>query len=134
MGPSGPNKLWPLFSLFPMRKLFSSGQKWFRRPYFPLIRGMCLLRRGLRFSFQAIEVPEPRVRKGPPSLTKMAFSSRSVWAHICQIWPNKPNINILARQIWSCVVSLKRSCEMQFRHIVRIVFGWALDQMGQICR
>ena len=50
------------FSLFLMRKRLSSGQKWFLRPYFPLIRGMFLLRSGLRFSFRALEVPEPRVR------------------------------------------------------------------------
>ena len=53
------------FSLFLMRKRLSSGQKWFLRPYFPLIRGMFLLRSGLRFSFRALEVPEPRVRKRP---------------------------------------------------------------------
>ena len=53
------------FSLFLMRKRLSSGQKWFLRPYFPLIRGMFLLRSGLRFSFLALEVPEPRVRKRP---------------------------------------------------------------------
>ena len=43
------------FSLFLMRKRLSSGQKWFLRPYFPLIRGMFLLRSGLRFSFRALE-------------------------------------------------------------------------------
>ena len=58
-----------------MRNRLSSGQKRFLKPYFPLIRGMFLLRSGLRFSFQALEVPEPRVRKRPFSLTKMAFSS-----------------------------------------------------------
>ena len=31
-------KLGPFFSLFLMRKPLSSGQKWFLRPYFPLIR------------------------------------------------------------------------------------------------
>ena len=35
------------FSLFLMRKRLSSGQKWFLRPYFPLIRGMFLLKSGL---------------------------------------------------------------------------------------
>ena len=37
---------------------------------------------------------------------------------ICQFWPNK-NIwaRILARQIWSSGVSLKRSCKMQFRRL-----------------
>ena len=53
------------FSLFLMRKRLSSGQKWFLRPYFPLIRGMFLLKSGLWFSFRALEVPEPRVRKRP---------------------------------------------------------------------
>ena len=48
----------------------SSSQKWFLRPYFPLIRGMFLFRSGLRFSFRALEVPEQRVRKRPLSLTK----------------------------------------------------------------
>ena len=37
------------FSLFLMRKRLSSGQKWFLRPYFPLIRGMFLLRSSLNF-------------------------------------------------------------------------------------
>ena len=40
------------FSLFLMRKRLSSGQKLFLRPYFPLIKGMFLLRSGLRFSFR----------------------------------------------------------------------------------
>ena len=35
-----PQKLGPFSSLFLMRKTLSSGQKWFLRPYFPLIRGM----------------------------------------------------------------------------------------------
>ena len=56
------------FSLFLMRKRLSSGQKWFLRPYFPLIRGMFVFRSGLRFSFRALEVPKPRVRKMPLSL------------------------------------------------------------------
>ena len=56
------------FALFLMRKRLSSGQKWFLRPYFPLIRGMFLLKSGLRFSIRALEVPEPRVRKMPLSL------------------------------------------------------------------
>ena len=38
-----------------MRKRLSSDQKWFLRPYFPLIRSMFLLRSGLRFSFRALE-------------------------------------------------------------------------------
>ena len=55
----------------------SFGQMWFLSTYFPLIGGMFLLRSGLRFSFRAPEVSEPRVRKRPP-FTKMAFSSLSV--------------------------------------------------------
>ena len=57
------------FSLLLMRKRLSGGQKWFLKPYFPLIRGMFGLRSGLRFSFRALEVPEPRVRKRPLSPT-----------------------------------------------------------------
>ena len=49
-------ELGPFFSLFLMRKTLSSGQKWFLRPYFPLIRDMFLLRSGLRFSFRALSV------------------------------------------------------------------------------
>ena len=63
-----------------MRKRLSSGQKWFLKPYFPLIRGMFVFRSGLRFLFRALEVPEPRVRKRPLSLTNRAFSSLSVRA------------------------------------------------------
>ena len=40
-----------------------SGQKWFLKPYFPLIGDTFVFRSGLRFSFWALEVPEPRVRK-----------------------------------------------------------------------
>ena len=58
-----PQKLGPFSSLFLMRKTLSSGQKWFLRPFSPLIRGMFLLRSGLRFSFRALEVPELGVRK-----------------------------------------------------------------------
>ena len=35
------------------------------------IRGMFVVRCGLRFSFRDREVPEPRVRKGPFSLTEI---------------------------------------------------------------
>ena len=69
------------FSFFLMRKRLSSGQKWFLRPYFPLIRGMFVFSGGLRFSFQALKVPKPRVRKKAFSLTKMTFFS---------LWPQKP--------------------------------------------
>ena len=51
------------FSLLLMRKRLSGGQKWFLKPYFPLIRGMFVFRSGVRFLFGALEVPEPRVRK-----------------------------------------------------------------------
>ena len=50
-------------SLFLMRKPLSSDQKWFLRPYFPLIGGIFKLKSGLSFLFQAPEVPEPKVRK-----------------------------------------------------------------------
>ena len=49
IGSKGPKKLGPFLSLFLMRETLSSGQKWFLRPYFPLIRGMFVLRSGLRF-------------------------------------------------------------------------------------
>ena len=65
IGSSKPQKLGPFSSLFLMKKTLSSGQKWFLRPFSSLIRGMFLLRSGLRFSFRALEVPEPRVRKRP---------------------------------------------------------------------
>ena len=68
------------FSLLLMRKRLSGGQKWFLSPYFPLIRGMFVFRSGLRFSSQALEVPEPKVRKRPLSPTNRAFSSLSVRA------------------------------------------------------
>ena len=66
------------FSLLLMRKRLSSGQKWFLKPNSPLIRGMFVFRSSLRFSFWALEVPEPRVRKRPLSPTNRAFSS-----HFC---------------------------------------------------
>ena len=58
------------FSLLLMRKRLSGGQKWFLKPYFPLIRGMFVFRSGLRFSFRTLEVPELRVRKRPFYLLK----------------------------------------------------------------
>ena len=48
IGSRVPQKLGPFFSLFLMRKTLSNDQKWFLRPYFPLIR----------FLFQAILVSE----------------------------------------------------------------------------
>ena len=66
----------PYFSHLLMRKPLSSGQKWFLRPYFPLIRGMFQLRSGLRFLFRVLLLflitcvfsflflfPEPRQRQ-----------------------------------------------------------------------
>ena len=47
IGQRGNFELGPFFSLFLMRKTLSSGQKWFLRPYFPLIGGMFALRSGL---------------------------------------------------------------------------------------
>ena len=47
--------------------------------HFSLIRGM-FVKSGLRFSFRALEVPEPRVRNKSFSLTKRTFSSLSVGA------------------------------------------------------
>ena len=52
-------------SLFLMRKPLSSDQKWFLRPYFPLIGGIFVLKSGLRFLFRALEVPIRKVRKSP---------------------------------------------------------------------
>ena len=63
IGPLGPKEKIDFFSFFLMRKRLSSGQKWFLRPYFPLIRGMFLLKSGLWFSFRALPVPEPRLNK-----------------------------------------------------------------------
>ena len=60
-GQRGNFELGPLFSFFLTRKTLSSGQKWFLRPYFPLFRGMFLLRSGLRFLY-----------------VKVAFSSLSI--------------------------------------------------------
>ena len=63
MGSRGLLEIRPFFSLFLMRKPLFRGQKWLLRPYFPLIRGMFLLRSGLGILFRVLEVPEPRVRK-----------------------------------------------------------------------
>ena len=91
------------FSFFLMRKRLSSGQKWFLRPYFPLIRGMFLLRSGLRFSFRALEVPEPRVRKRPLSLSNVAF----IWG-ICRLIKKRPGIksiyNLQLENAWESFV------------------------------
>ena len=47
------------------RKHLYGGQKWFLRPFPSLIRGMFVLKNGLRIWFWALEVPEPRMRKRP---------------------------------------------------------------------
>ena len=47
-----------------MRKRLSSGQKWFLKPYFPLIRGMFVFRSGLRFSFRAPGSEEKVILEG----------------------------------------------------------------------
>ena len=47
------------FSLLLMRKRLSGGQKWFLKPYFPLIRGMFVFKSGLRFSFRTSFFPFP---------------------------------------------------------------------------
>ena len=65
-------------SLFLMRKPLSSDQKWFLRPYFPLIGGIFVLKSGLRFLFRALEVPIRKVRKRPfftLSVTIVSFIS-----------------------------------------------------------
>ena len=51
------------FSLLLMRKRLSGGQKWFLKPYFPLIRDMFVFRSGPKFLFWALEVPKLRVGK-----------------------------------------------------------------------
>ena len=52
IGPRRPGKLGPFFLTFPHEKVtLSSGQKWFLRSYFPLIRGIFLLRMVLDFRF-----------------------------------------------------------------------------------
>ena len=53
----------PFFSLFLMREQLSSVQKLFLRPYSPQVRGMSVFKIGLSFSFQALEVPEMRVKR-----------------------------------------------------------------------
>ena len=47
-------------------------------PDFPLIGGIFVLKSGLRFSFQAQEVPKLRVRNRPLLLSEVAFSSLSI--------------------------------------------------------
>ena len=53
------------FSLLLMRKRLSGGQKWFLKPYFPLIRGMLVFRSGLRFLFRALEVRKMPFSQNP---------------------------------------------------------------------
>ena len=61
-------------SLFLMRKPLSSDQKWFLRPYFPLIGGIFVLKSGLRFLFRALEVSIQKVRKSHFLSWKRGFS------------------------------------------------------------
>ena len=49
IGSRGPQKLGPFSHFSSWEKRLSSGQKWFLRPFSPLIRGMFLLRSGLTF-------------------------------------------------------------------------------------
>ena len=73
-------ELRPFFSLFLMRKRLSSGQKWFLRPYFPLIRGMFVLKSGL-FIFVSDTGSAPTESEEKAILVvKVAFSSLSVRA------------------------------------------------------
>ena len=109
IGSKGPQKLGPFFLLFLMRKTLSSGQTWFLRPYFPLVRGMFLLRSVLRFSFRALEVPESRVRKRSFSLTKICWPAvlpnpTEVPRHTSLLW-KEMKTNLLLR----CFV-----CEQSF--------------------
>ena len=93
-----------------MRKRLSSGQKWFLRPYFPLIRGMFVFRSGLRFSFRALEVPEPRVRKRSLSLTKMTttkkYDTLTLWWFRDRQWCESPLIDWRWRRLHCYIVIL----------------------------
>ena len=64
-------KIHPWWDFLMRKRLLSSGQKWFLRPYFPLIKGMFPLISSLRFS---------RMWGRTLSLTSVAFSSLSVRA------------------------------------------------------
>ena len=44
---------------------------------------MFVFRSGLRFSFRALEVPEPRVRKRPLSLTSFLFQMETEGEECC---------------------------------------------------
>ena len=83
-------ELGPFFSFFLMRKRLSSGQKWSLRPHFPLIRGMFVFRSGLRFLFQALEVPEPRVRKRPLYLLGGSFKCWKVLRKVSKLGSSSP--------------------------------------------
>ena len=81
----------PFFSLFLMRKQFSSGQKWFLRSFFPLIRGMFV---------SVTWVPKPlfpsvRIRIFGRITSK--FRSKLAFLVICKnqdFWPNKGLSNV----------------------------------------
>ena len=113
-----PTKYWTTKT----RKRLSICQKWFLRPYFPLIRGVFVFRRGLRFSFQALEMPEPRVRKKLFSLTKIFINHVSkALDQIVSYWQfqatirlrsneNHFNKTLIIRRIYSCVINVVNSC------------------------
>ena len=115
IGPLEPQKLGPFFSIFLMRK---ATFKWLLRPYFPLMRGMFPLRSGLRFSFRALEMPEPRVRKKSFSLTKIFINHVSkaldqivsYWQFQAMINENHFNKTLIIRRIYSCVINVVNSC------------------------
>ena len=103
-----PQKLGPFSSLFLMRKTLSSDQKWFLRLFFPLIRGMFLLKRPKKFprsgegvlkycSSCAYEVPRtPQVvpKNCPSSLischqvTGRGAEYLPMWFPSAQVMPN----------------------------------------------
>ena len=106
-------------SLFLMRKPLSSDQKWFLRPYFPLIGSIFVLKSGLRFLFRALEVPIRKVRKSHFLSWKRVFSSLSEWAlpmPETKIWDH------FSIQIYPLLVGNMAS-ETTFGHW-KVVFSW----------
>ena len=91
-------------SLFLMRKPLSSDQKWFLRPYFPLIGGIFVLKSGLRFLFRALEVPIRKVRKRPFFSLKSARCHKGVSRGVASI----PGFNLF-------------QVELQKKHFVKIL-------------
>ena len=101
-----------------------------------LVRGMFVLRSGLRFSFWELEMPEPRVRKRSFSLTNLQLlTGWSYWpktntselqdlfrdtpldhiwcaqirTQVCQIWPNLAKYAFLAHLL---SILLSTSCRL----------------------